>query len=117
VKTVFADTFYWIALALPVDASYAKARQIKAHIVTTDEVLSEYLNFFSNAPPYLRRQVAASLPIILRDPAVRVMPQSRENIPTRRGTLRREPGQGLQPNRLHFDADHVPRRADGRAHQ
>jgi uncharacterized protein len=70
VNTVFADTFYWITLALPADASYAKATQIKARIITTDEVLGEYLNFFSNARQYLRRQVSASLPIILRDPTV-----------------------------------------------
>jgi predicted nucleic acid-binding protein len=46
--------------------------------VTTDEVLGEYLNFFSRAPQHLRRQVAASIQAILHDPTVRVIPQSRE---------------------------------------
>jgi predicted nucleic acid-binding protein len=94
VKTVFADTFYWIALALPADASYAKARQIKAHIVTTDEVLSEYLNFFSNAPPYLRRQVGASLPIIMLDPTVRVIEQSRATFLAGAELFRARPDKG-----------------------
>ncbi len=77
-KAAFADSFYWIALALPTDASYAQARKVKIYIVTTDDVLGEYLNYFSRAPEYLRRQVAASVGAILRDPTVRVIPQSRD---------------------------------------
>ncbi len=77
-KPVFADTFYWIALALPADAYYARARQwIRGQIATTDEVLGEYVNYFSRARAYLRRRIAASLGAILEDPDVRVIEQSR----------------------------------------
>jgi predicted nucleic acid-binding protein len=78
VKPVFADTFYWIALALPADAYYARARKwTRAEIITTDEVLGEYLNYFSRAPEYLRRRIAASLGAILEEPDVHVIEQSR----------------------------------------
>ena len=47
--TIFADTFYWLALARPRDAWHAVVwRWAKANpatrIVTTDEVLGEFLN-------------------------------------------------------------------------
>jgi hypothetical protein len=49
---VFADTFYWVALTDPDDALYEPAVHIEAllagrSIVTTDEVLGEFLTFFS----------------------------------------------------------------------
>lgn len=78
-RVVFADTFYWIALALPGDAAYVRAEQITDDIVTTEEVLTEYLTFFCAAPEYLRREVASSVDEILHDPTVRVLPQSHES--------------------------------------
>ena len=58
-SAVFADTFYWIALTAPQDAAHERARQFTGDIVTTEEVLAEYLNFFCAAPEPLRRKVAA----------------------------------------------------------
>jgi hypothetical protein len=51
---VFADTFYWIALANPADASHQAVRAFdltnpELALITTDEVLSEFLNYFSDA--------------------------------------------------------------------
>jgi uncharacterized protein len=46
-------------------------------IVTTDEVLGEYLIFFASAPETLRRRAAESVQRILANPVVRVIPQSR----------------------------------------
>lgn len=48
---LFADTFYWIALADSADSAHRRALMLAAEraasqIVTTDEVLTEYLNFF-----------------------------------------------------------------------
>jgi predicted nucleic acid-binding protein len=48
VTAVFADTFYWIAVTTPDDSAYARALEFSRsrlpdQIVTTDEVLSEYL--------------------------------------------------------------------------
>ena len=45
--------------------------------MTTDEVLVEYLTFFSASPEHLRRQVAINVQAMLGDPTVRVIPQSR----------------------------------------
>jgi predicted nucleic acid-binding protein len=78
-RILFADTFYWIALTLPGDAAYARAHQVTDDILTTEEVLSEYLTFFSAAPEYLRREVAANVEAILSDPGVRVIPQSHDS--------------------------------------
>jgi len=53
VSTVFADTFYWIALTTPLDAAHERAKKFTDDIVTTQEVLTEYLNFFSSGPEHL----------------------------------------------------------------
>jgi predicted nucleic acid-binding protein len=59
---LFADTFYWIALADFADSSHERAltltsERASSRIVTTDEVLTEYLTFFSAAPEPFRREV------------------------------------------------------------
>ena len=45
-------------------------------VVTTQEVLTEYLNFFSFGPEHLRRNATKALQAILRDPTGRIIPQS-----------------------------------------
>ena len=81
---LFADTFYWVALADFADGAYERALSITAEraasrIVTTDEVLTEYLTFFSTAPESLRREAAESVAGILANPVIRVIPQTRES--------------------------------------
>ena len=68
-ESVFADTFYWIALADSTDAAHQRARQIADDIVRTDEVLSEHLTFFCAAPEFMRREVALAVGDILQDPS------------------------------------------------
>ncbi|MDX6384711.1 MAG: hypothetical protein QOK48_2284 [Blastocatellia bacterium] len=51
---VFADTFYWIALINPADQWHQDAKAFsqanaQASIVTTEPVLTEVLNYFSEA--------------------------------------------------------------------
>lgn len=50
---VFADTLYWIALINPKDqwrtAAVNASAKIKSNLLTSDEVLTETLNYFSNA--------------------------------------------------------------------
>jgi uncharacterized protein len=63
VTPLFADTFYWIALADSNDSAHRRALEITAErttssIVTTDEVLTEYLNYFSTAPEPFRSSAA-----------------------------------------------------------
>jgi predicted nucleic acid-binding protein len=79
VRAVFADTFYWIALTLPGDSAYTRAQQITDDIVTTEEVLTEYLTFFCAAPEYMRREVTANVEAMLIDPGVRIIPQSHDS--------------------------------------
>ena len=67
-KAVFADTFYWIAPTLPGDPAYTRAQQVTDDVVTTEEVLTEYLTFFCDAPEYMRREVAANVEAMLIDP-------------------------------------------------
>ena len=56
----FADTFYWIALTDSADEFHIRAREVKRDIVTTDEVLTEYLTFFCAVPEFIRREVRQS---------------------------------------------------------
>ena len=78
---LFADTFYWIALADHTDSSHQRAVEVSllradAPIVTTDEVLGEFLTFFAEAPEPMRRKAVLNAQPILNDPDVRVVPQS-----------------------------------------
>ena len=75
---VFADTFYWIALTDSTDAAHKRARQVTDDLVTTDEVLTEYLNFFSASQEFMRREIVLTVEDILQDPGVTLIPQSRE---------------------------------------
>jgi predicted nucleic acid-binding protein len=75
---VFADTFYWIALTDSTDAAHKRARQVADDLVTTDEVLTEYLNFFSASQEFMRREIVLTVEDILQDPGVTLIPQSRE---------------------------------------
>ena len=55
---VFADTFYWIALTNLLDAAHGRANEVMNDIVTTEEVLTEYLNYFCDGPAHLRRKAS-----------------------------------------------------------
>ncbi|MBL7176243.1 MAG: type II toxin-antitoxin system VapC family toxin [Desulfobacteraceae bacterium] len=82
-KTVFADTQYWIAIVRPDDswAETAKAARSslgEAFIVTTDEVLTEFLSALSKGK-HMRRQAAKMVHAIMEDPNVKVLPQTRDS--------------------------------------
>ena len=81
---VFVDTAYWIAISLRDDQWSTAAREARARLggsqlVTTDEVLAEYLTSLSGAGSYLRAAAARAVRDIVADPNVRVLPQSRES--------------------------------------
>ena len=55
----FVDAFYWIALLSPRDQWHARVRAFNSalaayHLYTTDEVLTEFLAFYSATDPLLR---------------------------------------------------------------
>ena len=82
-KRVFADSHYWIAIVKPHDqwaeaAKAAKASLGEALIVTTDEVLTEFLAALSSGK-HMRMQAAKMVRLILENPNVKVIPQTRDS--------------------------------------
>ncbi len=83
-RAVFADTFYWAALTEIDDPAHAMAVNMSRalapdRIVTTDEVLIEYLTFFAGAGSRIRIRAAANAVELIENPSVRILPQSRES--------------------------------------
>jgi len=82
-KAVFADTSYWIALLYPPDHLHAKvaamSRDISAmRLVTSEMVLTELLNTFSNASPRMRSIVVGTVEDVRKGNPVIVFPQTTE---------------------------------------
>ena len=80
-ERVFADTGYWIALLNPRDDLHQKASATSRdyspnQIVTSEMVLTEFLNSFSDYGPRLR-QAAAKAVASLRDTSqIAIVPQT-----------------------------------------
>jgi predicted nucleic acid-binding protein len=97
-KAVFADTFYWVALSDPSDPRYREAVAAEAEfagvkIVTTDEVLSEFLTFFAG-DPWLRARAVRAVQGLLNNPGVTVISQSRETFLSGLDLYRQRPDKG-----------------------
>ncbi len=80
-RRVFADTLYWIARTSQRDSWHvpaAKARQRLGviRLITSDEVLIEFLSAFASAGTHYRLQAALTVQDILTDENVTVLPQS-----------------------------------------
>ncbi|OGL47885.1 MAG: hypothetical protein A2161_22745 [Candidatus Schekmanbacteria bacterium RBG_13_48_7] len=83
-KAVFADSDYWIAIARPNDQWAAIAKKAKeslgeVFIITTDEVLAEFLAALSKGGEKIRKQVVKMVKAILENPNIRVFPQTRDS--------------------------------------
>lgn len=81
---VFADAAYWIAVSLVNDqwhqtAVEARQRVAGEALVTTDEVLTEFLAAMSRRGGPERTAAANAVHDILRNPGIRVIPQTRES--------------------------------------
>jgi predicted nucleic acid-binding protein len=84
VRIVFADTFYWAALTSTEDPAHKRAMEISRtltpdKIITTDEVLCEYLAFFAGARSSVRDQASKNVVELINASTVLVVPQSRES--------------------------------------
>ena len=82
--TVFADTVDWIAIVRPNDpwaASANRARQLlgAARLVTTDEVLVEFLTALAGAGERSRDRAAKMVRAILTHAGVEVISQSHDS--------------------------------------
>ena len=81
-RRVFADTMFWIAIFLPGDpwARAAKAIDLSdASLVTSEEVLTEFLTSVSAHGDHTRRLACRLVREILNDPSVEVVAQSHES--------------------------------------
>ena len=81
---IFADAFYWIALANPADQWHDAAKQFDEDnpnilLVTTEEVLTEFLNYYAEAGECRRRIVGAMCEQVLTHPNITVIRQSHES--------------------------------------
>jgi uncharacterized protein len=84
-RTVFADTLYWQALANPRDQWHDRATAVSrsmapVRIITTDEVLIEFLAAFCRMGAYWRAKAAQLVRRVLDDPNVQVVAQSRTTL-------------------------------------
>lgn len=80
-RRYFADAFYWVALFSPRDQWHSRVLAFEATLddtplYTTDEVLTEFLAFYSAADPVLRTRAAIFVETILQAETTTVMPQT-----------------------------------------
>ncbi len=83
-RKVFADTLYWIATVKPTDPYGPAAREARRAIgpcllVTTDEVLAEFVTAFSKSGSNMRARAVRTARDILDSAAVTVIAQSRQS--------------------------------------
>jgi|SRR5437660_9301992 len=80
-ERVFADTGYWIALLNPRDELHSQARFISLQydpwrIVTSEMVLTEFLNSFSGYGLLLRRAASEAVVSLVNQSQVLIVPQT-----------------------------------------
>lgn len=80
---VFADTGFWIALIHPKDEWHNAARRYHTSIesqqisvITSEMVLTEYLNFFTRFNANVRRNVVKTVREIKQHPTTTIIPQN-----------------------------------------
>ena len=81
-RRVFADTLYWVAMTHRKDqwhqAAVRASRSLAGcHLVTTDDVLTEVLNTFSEAGHFLRQEAMTLVHDLRADQTVTIHAQSR----------------------------------------
>jgi predicted nucleic acid-binding protein len=80
---LLADTSYWMALVNPRDELHSKARSVSrefasARVITSEMILTELLNGFSEGGPWLRGGAARAVEALRGNPSVRIVPQTTE---------------------------------------
>jgi uncharacterized protein len=80
-KRIFADTSYWIALLNPRDELHGRAVALAQRcsddlIVTTEMILTDLLNGFSDRGPRLRAAALKAVNALRSSPNVTVIPQT-----------------------------------------
>ena len=98
-RQVYADTVYWIALANPLDQWHSLAvqagRTIRwATIITSEEVLSEFLAHFSGQGRTMREGATRYAELILTNPGIIVRPQTHQSFLDGLSLYRTRPDKG-----------------------
>jgi predicted nucleic acid-binding protein len=83
-RQVYADTVYWIALANPLDQWHSSALQAARYlrgvtIITSEEILTEFLAHFSGQARIVREGAVRYAERVLSNPDVIVRPQSHQS--------------------------------------
>ncbi len=82
-KAIFADAGYWIALFHPRDRLHSKALEVSQNlkgrpIVTSQAVLTEFLNHFAAFGPQFRQKAAQVVNSLQQSSDVEIIPQTPE---------------------------------------
>lgn len=82
-RAVFADTCYWIALLNPRDQTHNIAIRVSKGLtdyrtITTEEVLTELLNYFGARGPHFRSAAAKLVERMQADRSIQILPQTHE---------------------------------------
>jgi uncharacterized protein len=98
-KRVFADAVYWIAAANRTDQWHAKVAFVirslgRATLVTTEEVLDEFLAHYCGHGPVLRNVAVQTVERALSNPLVIVRPQSHQTFLDGFALYKRRPDKG-----------------------
>ena len=101
-RRVFADTMYWIALASLHDQWHSAAIRVSRSlrgtlIVTTEEVLSEFLAHFCAHEPTIRKGSVRYVEGIQADPSILVRPQSHQTFVAGLALYKARPDKGYSP--------------------
>ena len=81
---LFVDTLHLVALINPKDQWHQKSVEMETatrenDLITTEEVLTEFLNFYAEYGEFMRMKVSAFTRQILLDVRVKVLPPSESN--------------------------------------
>ena len=98
-RTVFADSGYWIAMYSPSDELYLEARAITAglgssRIVTSQMVLVEFLNDVSGGGMRLREEAMSVVTGLTDTPSVEIVPQTQDQFDEAAARYSSRPDQG-----------------------
>lgn len=83
-REVFADACYWVAMIHPKDELHDAAIQAKDNLgncvlLTTDEVLTEFLTLMGTRGQMFRRNAAETVRTLMNNPNIRILPQTRDS--------------------------------------
>ncbi len=78
---LFVDTLHLVALVNPKDQWHQKSVEIETatrniDLITTEDILTEFLNFYAEHGEFMRMKVSAFVREILLDVRVKVIPRS-----------------------------------------